>query len=141
MTITRRTVGWSAERLLHTWGLRVIGGSLTKPFGIRTGGNPGYDEDWEAACYVARVEGYARAYPVLIHVHAHFEPIETFRIAGPGETLHHALLSRGWGDLLGTPRHLIARAIYGEFRLKLSALSHDPARWFVPLPPLPEEVF
>lgn len=127
--------------MLQVWGLRITGASLKNPLHLATGGSSGYDEDWEATCYVQRVPGYERAYPVLVHVHAEFQPVEIFRVCEPGETLMRALLRREWGDLIGTPRHLVGRAIYGEFRLRLSALAHDPATWFVPRPPMPEEIF
>lgn len=106
---------WSAARMLEAWGLRTSGGSLRNPLKLSTGGSGGCDEEWQAMRYVEAVKGYERSLPVLRWVYVQGQPIETFRLRGPGEPLMRALVRNEWASYIDFPAGNIPDAVLSDF--------------------------
>lgn len=75
----RKAEPWSIGRILHTYGLRITGGSLAIPCRRFGGGSVIKDEAEQAADRVMETKGYSDVAIVLKWVYAEGKKLEHFR--------------------------------------------------------------
>lgn len=103
--------------ILEAWGMRTSGRSLGDPLKLmnksaRSGDMQGMDDEAQAVYYLERTPGFAKAKPVIRHVHILALPIESFRINAPGESVLDAINRLGWE---GASAKGAAESVYQEF--------------------------
>lgn len=116
-------VGWSANRVLQAYGLRIVGRSLDIPLRRWKGGRIIMDEEAQAVKLVQSISGYDLAEPILRWVYAEGYSPSEFR-PNLGEELH---CRRKWGIGPSFDIQLAAIGHYREFIRSIEAhLKENP---------------